>query len=74
MKMRSLFSQDLRKVDIMSNHVICKQVERLTKIESNLDSIQKIQNMFLKIVITVASGMFIEFFSILIIYLINRKG
>lgn len=58
----------------MSNHVICKQVDRLARIESNLESINKLQGMMLKIVVTVTSGILVQFFSILVLYLINRKG
>lgn len=75
MKMRNLYSQDLRKVDMMSNntHVVCKQIDRLARIESSLETIKNLQNMLLKVVVTVTSGILIEFFSILILYLINRK-
>jgi hypothetical protein len=55
----------------MSNHT-CNQVEKISRIEANLDNIQKIQNMLLKIAITTVSGVLIEFFSIFFIYLIKK--
>lgn len=60
---------------MMSNntHVVCKQIDRLARIESSLETIKNLQNMLLKVVVTVTSGILIEFFSILILYLINRK-
>jgi hypothetical protein len=58
----------------MSNHVICKQIDRLARIESSLETISKLQGMMLKVVVTVTSGILVQFFSILALYLINRKG
>jgi hypothetical protein len=52
----------------------CKQIEKITRIETNLDNMQKIQSMLLKITITLVSGILIEFFSIFFMYLINKKG
>jgi hypothetical protein len=52
----------------------CKQIERITRIETNLDNMQKIQSMLLKITITLVSGILVEFCSILFVYLLNKKG
>lgn len=55
----------------MPNHT-CNQIEKISHIEANLENIQKIQNMLLKITITTVSGVLIEFFSIFFIFLLNK--
>jgi len=49
----------------------CDQIEKITRIETNLENMQKMQNVLIKLVATVMSGVLIEFFSILFVYLLK---
>jgi hypothetical protein len=50
----------------------CVQIERITRIETNLENMQKMQSVLIKLVSAVMSGVLIEFFSILFVYLIKK--
>lgn len=50
----------------------CIQIERITRIETNLENMQKMQSVLIKLVTGVISGVLIEFFSILFVYLIKK--
>lgn len=52
----------------------CIQIAKITMLESNLANMEKIQNILLKTTITIVSGLLIEGFSILVVYLLNQGG